>query len=196
MSIPKNENDTLIVSFAGQGFGYGGIAQFEFVNFLNAHYKDYDKRFYLDRHRMWYHRGIDEVSNDIAGTLSYLAEQIKPYKRVIFIGSSAGGYAAILFGSLLAVDTVIAFRPQTNIANFSKPYLSEPQYHNLRGFINTTTKYHLYADPADQDPYHRFSHCENVEVSSNVNVVALKGLDMKTLRDEGHLLQIFRSIII
>ena len=34
-------------------------------------------------------------------------------KKVVFLGNSAGGYAAILFGVLLQVDSVYAFSPPT-----------------------------------------------------------------------------------
>ena len=39
-------------------------------------------------------------------------------KRVIFLGNSAGGYAAIIFGLLLKIDKVITFLPQTFFGPF------------------------------------------------------------------------------
>ncbi|MCK4524341.1 hypothetical protein KAU15_05390, partial [candidate division WOR-3 bacterium] len=39
-------------------------------------------------------------------------------KQIITIGSSAGGYAAILFGDLLNAEHIIAFAPQISISLF------------------------------------------------------------------------------
>ena len=48
-------------------------------------------------------------------TIEFIKSKItaKKYNKIIGIGCSAGGYAAILFGHLLNFDKVIAFSPQT-----------------------------------------------------------------------------------
>ena len=40
----------------------------------------------------------------------------KEYKKIVAIGSSAGGFAAILFGTILKLQKIIAFNPQTIIS--------------------------------------------------------------------------------
>ena len=67
----------------------------------------------MDKNRNSYHNGIVGISNNIDETLPHLQAQIAPYSNVIFLGVSSGGYAAILFGSLLNVKSVLAFIPQT-----------------------------------------------------------------------------------
>ena len=48
----------------------------------------------------------------MAGSLSAVLAE-RESRRVVTAGLSAGGYAALLFGALLGVDTALAFAPQT-----------------------------------------------------------------------------------
>ena len=98
--IQNIDSDTLIISFSGLAKQFGGIPQFEFLNFLNKHFTDINKHFYIDNYQVSYHKGINGLSTNIDETIEYLKNEIKNYKNVIFLGNSAGGYAAILFGSL------------------------------------------------------------------------------------------------
>jgi esterase/lipase len=45
--------------------------------------------------------------------------KINKYDNICFIGNSMGGYAAILFGTLLNIDNIISFAPQTFIDKFN-----------------------------------------------------------------------------
>jgi hypothetical protein len=58
-------------------------------------------------------------------------------------------------------------------------------------------KYVLYGDlnEKNKDSGHHISQCENLEEFSNVNVIRLKDLDMKTLRDNGTIKQIIDNIL-
>jgi hypothetical protein len=93
--IANNKTDTLIISFGGMAHQFGLIPPFEFMIFLNAHFKDVDKFFYVDIHRKHYHKGINGISTDIDSTVNYLKDQVQKYKHVIFIGVSSGGSAAL-----------------------------------------------------------------------------------------------------
>lgn len=68
---------------------------------------------------MWYQKGISPEIDSVDKLREYLEQKIKinKYKKVCFLGNSMGGYAAILFGTLLNIDTVYAFSPQTFIDN-------------------------------------------------------------------------------
>ena len=184
--------DTLIICFSGQGQGYGNLPRYEFVNFLNKYYPHVTKQYYLDKTCKWYHSGINQETQNIIESIDFLKNQIKNYTKhkVIFIGSSSGGYAAILFGSLLNVDTVIAFRPQTII---NEAY----EYNDLKKIINSTTQYYIYGDPNCNEYYHNISHCENINKlnRNNVYLTKIPDLDLRTLRNNGELLQLFKSII-
>jgi len=71
--------------------------------------------FARDPTRVWYHRGVPGFGDSIdavAGSLQKLISE-QHAERVIALGSSAGGYAALVFGTLLAADLVLCFAPQT-----------------------------------------------------------------------------------
>ena len=65
----------------------------------------------------WYHRGVSGLGthvDEIAATLRGLVHSIRP-SRVLTIGQSMGGYAAIMFGMLLDADRIIAFGPLSHL---------------------------------------------------------------------------------
>ena len=186
----KKETDTLFVSFAGHGRGMGKLPQFEFQNFLKKNF-DCDFVFYLDKTNTWYHQGIEDLTKNISETTSYLEKLISHYKHVYFIGSSAGGYAAILFGTLVNKTVkVIAFEPQTIL-----PKKMNLGYDNLKDIIKTSaTMFHLFADSTTTDIYHSISHCNNLKGFVNVTIYPRKTLNLKEMRDSGELLEIFLKI--
>jgi hypothetical protein len=66
-----------------------------------------------DSGNSWYHRNIDGLGahpDETAEALRALIAAIAPSK-VITIGQSMGAYAAVMYGLLLGVDSVIAFGP-------------------------------------------------------------------------------------
>lgn len=74
----------------------------------------YKQIFVRDIYKQWYLEGI----NSKVDTPSRLKELLKKETsgfRVITVGSSAGGYAAILYGSLLGAEKIFAFNPQFEI---------------------------------------------------------------------------------
>ena len=96
-----------------------GVLPFEFLTYLSKTYsRNTDLYFYIDKNQCWYHKGIEGISNNIDETVIYLKTLIKKnnYKKIIFMGVSAGGYA-ILFGSLCNVNSVISFIPRTKLVN-------------------------------------------------------------------------------
>jgi len=191
-----NENKNLIVCFGGINLHFGGIIPFEFLNYLSLHYKNNcDLIFYIDKNQCWYHKGIKEITNNIDETVLYLNNVIKNwnYEKIIFMGTSAGGYGAILFGSLCDnINHVISFIPQTIIVNpINKNYI------NLNTVINKNVKYMLYGDTSIQnvnDPHH-ISQCENIEQFANVKIIKSKGCNLKQLRDDGFIKKTIDNIL-
>ena len=189
INIPNSE--TLIVSFAGNAKLFGGIPRFEFVQFLKQF--EVSKHFYLDEHSDLYHKGLC-VTSSIDETVTYLKNEIKHYKRVLFLGNSGGGYAAILFGSLLNITSVIAFIPQTIRRN---PTNIDEKYRDISKYINDSTKYYLYGDLSVSninDPHH-ISHCERISHFPNVIITKKKYVNVKEMRNTGELYQILHNII-
>ena len=105
----------LIIAFGGIG---GGIQQplFEFKKFLSKNI-DCHVIFIRDTNRSWYHKGVIGFGKNINELKNNIKENINKinYSMIITIGGSMGGYAALLFGSLLPVNGIIAFGPQTFI---------------------------------------------------------------------------------
>jgi hypothetical protein len=186
-------NELLIIAFGGVAKKFGGIQPFEFLNFLKKHYPNIDKHFYVDQYCACYNEGIKGITNNIEETLTYLRNQIKKYKKIVFVGVSGGGYAAILFGSLLNIDTAIAFIPTTILRKTH----ANGKYSNLRPFINQTTKYYLYGDVKYKDELdcHHINHCLNIAIYPNVFLTKLYDLDLKDMRDSGYLFEIFNKHI-
>jgi ABC-type dipeptide/oligopeptide/nickel transport system ATPase subunit len=111
-----NGNKNLIICFGGMALQFGGILPFEFLNYLSSIYTNScDLFFFIDRHQCSYHKGIKDITYNIDETIVYINNIIKNgnYEKVIFMGISAGGYGAILFGSMCNnVNHVISFIPQ------------------------------------------------------------------------------------
>ena len=68
-----------------------------------------------DLENAWYHRGVAGLGihvDEVAAALQRFIQAIRP-SRVMTIGQSMGGYAAIMFGMLLQADRIVAFGPTT-----------------------------------------------------------------------------------
>lgn len=189
-------NKNLIICFGGMALKFGGILPFEFLNYLSSIYKDIsDLIFYIDSHQCWYHKGIRNITSNVNETSLYLNDIIEEgnYNKVIFMGTSAGGYGAILFGSLCKnVGNVVSFIPQTIIKN---PV--DAVYSDLKNVIKHDVKYVLYADKSIQNvnDEHHISHCENIECFPNVEIMKKESCNMKELRDDGTIKQRLDSIL-
>jgi hypothetical protein len=76
-----------------------------------------DVIFYKDFNQCWYQRGLLGVSEDVPSTLAHIRCVLdeRPSGPVQCVGTSAGGFAAILFGVLLDAGHIAAFAPQTGV---------------------------------------------------------------------------------
>jgi len=194
--IIKNNSENLIICFGGMALKMGGILPFEFLNYLSKTFqKNTDLYFYIDKKQCWYHKGIDGITNNIDDTVLYLNSIIKKsnYKKILFMGVSAGGYASILFGSLCNVSSVIAFIPRTKLIN---PI--NKKYGDLKLIVNNQTDYILYGDPKVKSLHdnHHISQCNYLECFKNVKIIYNKGFNMRVLRDNGTIKKIIDNILI
>jgi hypothetical protein len=76
------------------------------------------KRLYVrDVHQAWYHRGLPGHGSTFTSVADALRELIAGHdvQRLVLAGASAGGYAALAFGTLLGADVVLCFAPQTTV---------------------------------------------------------------------------------
>lgn len=72
--------------------------------------------FVRDVFKQWYLRGINKEIDSHKRLFEFLKKETEGYE-IVTIGSSAGGYASALFGSLLRASKSIAFSPQITIVN-------------------------------------------------------------------------------
>lgn len=109
----NNNSETLLLSFAGMGWK-DSLPTFIFYNFLKE-YKTIDKLFLRDVTCRYYITGLRNTTQNFKSTIDFLDTFIKTgkYKKVIAFGCSAGGYAAILYGTILKINKVLSFSPQT-----------------------------------------------------------------------------------
>jgi hypothetical protein len=191
--IDISGSEILIISFTSQGKTIRDVQSYDFFNFLENKFSYASRYFYLDIHRSCYHKGIQDKSTNIPETVEYLKHKVKKYKQVIFIGLSSGGYAALLYGSLVGVSHVIAFFPQTILRS---PNINE-QYRDISKYINDTTNYHLYGDLSKTNAIdcHHISHCERIAHHENVYLTKKSYINLKYMRDNGELYTILNNII-
>lgn len=75
--------------------------------------------FLRDIYKQWYLKGINQELSSIEKISNWLKIETEGYK-VITVGSSAGGYAAVLFGQLLGAETILTFNGQFNLNDLLK----------------------------------------------------------------------------
>ena len=185
----KSDESTIIVVFSGVLLA--DKVKFDFFKTITD-IPNCSKLFFADTKSLSYHHGIDGISTNIDETVDFLRAKLNGFSKTIFTGISAGGYAAILFGSLLNVSRVISFRAPTLI----KHPKTEEHYRDLSLHINNSTIYQLYYDPniSEFDKYHHISNYFRVEGKPNV-MLFKANLNMRKLVEDGDALEIFTKAI-
>ena len=116
----------LMVSFASNG--HSGFDRKTSLMKLRYERNDFDV-LYLRNQFHWYLGDLTGIGKNINNTISFLKKKCAKYEKVIFMGVSAGGYAAILFGSLLNADAVISAEAQTDLDHLLQ--IKGSQHENL-----------------------------------------------------------------
>jgi len=108
----RADTSTLFVAFTGMQL-YRSMPEYEWVKSLTA--LPVNCLFARDVAQFFYLRGLQGVGPDVETCRRYLSDFIaeRGFKRLAAVGGSTGGYAALLYGSLLGVDEVHAFTPMT-----------------------------------------------------------------------------------
>lgn len=185
---------------------------FEF--YRSANLINHNKLFIRDFNQSWYQSGLAGHSTNIRSTRDFLENQIQKIspKKILFVGNSMGGFAAILFALLLARGDVVAFAPQSYISPHLKLYYndfrwlkelcrvyvrsySEREFWDLKPLLKLATpnqKISIYCasnHTLDRKHASRLSGSSNVE--TNFLTVGGHGI-VRTLRDNGMLPEILR----
>jgi hypothetical protein len=109
------DQSVLIIAFSG-GARKLDVPVHEF--FETTKTLGYNRILLWDKHYMFYHYGVDRQRRDWRTLIGYLQQEIARLRpsKVFCVGTSSGGYAAVIAGHYLKADFVHAFSPQTKIA--------------------------------------------------------------------------------
>lgn len=142
--------------------------------------KAYKHIFVRDVFKQWYLTGINAKINTPEKLTEFLQKETKGY-HIVTVGSSAGGYAAILHGSLLNAKYVLAFNPQFEIASLLKttaenenPILFREsgairKYLDIIQYLNSRTEiFYFYSSKSKWDVE------QSTHIGSKVNIFNIK----------------------
>jgi hypothetical protein len=104
-------SDRLYIGFTGINGGLG-LPQNDFLG--SAGIIDHSHIIVRDPYPAWYQRGVPQVGDDVRAIAQRLRQRIDQLgvQDVRFIGNSMGGFAALLFCSLVGRGRAIAIVPQ------------------------------------------------------------------------------------
>lgn len=115
--------------------------------------------------------------HNVTETRDSLNKAIADYEQVVFTGISSGGWASMLYGSLLNVDIVVAINPQTRLRDFETDELliNEEIFNNIsndgnnvdmfldvKPHINNNTTYYMNAWKHDKSIGGKFNLKDNL----------------------------------
>lgn len=111
----NRKSNKLYILFGGIAHAMG-MPPFEFYN--SSRIIKENKLFLRDFCQSWYQRGLPEIGKSVFDIGKFLEKKIRQIEadEIFFVGNSMGGYAAILFASMLGRGKAIAFSPQTFIS--------------------------------------------------------------------------------
>jgi hypothetical protein len=166
-------DDRALIVFSG--FAAGLAPRRTLFNYMSMTQNcTYNKIFMRDPRQVWYHWGIEGQTTNIEGTAEYLTEAIarRGITKIATLGTSGGGYAALVFGWLLSADVVHAFSPQTILED------DHPRVQVLRQDADVCLHYldvkPLLADPNGRTRYHLY-YCVTAE-RDRMQAERLRGL--------------------
>ncbi|SHJ61409.1 hypothetical protein [Pseudozobellia thermophila] len=134
----------------------------------------YKHIFIRDVFKQWYLEGINSDLNSIEKVAAFLRKETAGSK-IITLGSSAGGFAAVLFGSLLYADRVLAFNAQFEVKTllstsspsidpilFRKKDTELFKYFDIKSMINGQVPiYYFYSNASEWD-VKQYRHIKDV----------------------------------
>jgi pimeloyl-ACP methyl ester carboxylesterase len=128
----SSDSGTMVIAFAAMSpFRPPAFHLFEATTGVLA-----KRLFVRDPDRVWFQHGVPGFGtsiDDVAGSLRAIVDE-QEVERLVLMGSSAGGYAALAFGALLEADLVLSFAPQTTI---DQAWLDEAGDERWRGHLKT-----------------------------------------------------------
>jgi hypothetical protein len=206
--VQRNDR-VAVVAFGGIAQGLG-VPTFEFFRTLEQ--LGVDALFVRDPSQSWYQSPIEGFGDTTIAMASHLGRLLTEHfgdRRVLAIGNSMGGWAAMLFGYLCSLDSVIAISPQTFISRALRgrhadwrwscqlDAIHDPSFDDLEPLLRSLSapRISIYVganDHLDMLHAHRLAHAPGVKVT----VLDQCGHDAaRHLRDQGLLHPMLQSRI-
>jgi len=112
MVEPGRDPSVVVIAFTGDGQKLM-LPVYEFFDTTKS--LGYSRILLRDQYRQRYDCGIDALRPDFPSLIAYLRQEVERLKakKVLCIGTSSGGYAALRAGHQLGADYVHAFGPRT-----------------------------------------------------------------------------------
>ena len=168
--------------------------------------------FLRDPSQSWYSGGVPELGGSFRAAADGLAGLLRSAKaaRTVFVGTSAGGFAALGMGALADADVVHAFSPQTTMRARHRRRMADERWPeqsarlsrrdrdlDLRRLLKRRTRAGLHVHVAEDDRLD-LAHAERLEGLPGVQVhryVTGGHLLARHLRDTGALEELVRGAL-
>jgi hypothetical protein len=110
----QSDSRTLLIALGGIGRNVS-MPPFEFFKATGS--IPCKRLFVRDVNQAWYQMGLPGHGSDFTSVADTLRELIAGHDvdRLVLAGASAGGYAAMAFGTLLGADLALCFAPQSTV---------------------------------------------------------------------------------
>ena len=139
-----NPSDILVVAFSHVGYPIGKFAFSNAISNLEC------KKLYLNCvGNSWYQTGVPGLGDsidEVADHLKVIIRNLNP-SRVVFLGMSMGGYAALVFGILCGASLILAFTAElvlgmNHLRSFKENSIKQydQKYVDISDLINSNTK--------------------------------------------------------
>jgi hypothetical protein len=189
------ENDLCIVYFSSNEIYYPNTPEsFEYAILEKNRYEwqrsklPHAKKhiFIRDIQKQWYLQGINATLNSPTKLAEFLKMETNGY-RTQMIGSSAGGFGALLFGSLLEVERIYVFNAQLNLHVIMKNSnaLTDPilfahvddehlkSFYDLSNFIRSNTDNYYFQSCHSQMDLDQYNSLD-LETQKSLKIIRFK----------------------
>jgi hypothetical protein len=160
---------------------------------------NYEKIIFVrDIYKQWYVEGISDEIDNIDKLKEFLSNEIVGLETT-FVGSSAGGYAAVLFGNLCSANLIISLSGQFDLTNEVKcidrnkllHYAKDQRYVKIDNLDNRNV---IYFNPmySEIDAHHNSIAIKNInitliQIKSSIHGVPLYPFSLKKILCLKHL---------
>jgi len=178
-----DNSKNLIVCFASNT--HNGFEMKKSLMSLKYERNDFDV-LYLRNKLQWYLGELNGIGKNINCTIAFLRRHFAKYDKVVCTGISAGGYASLLFGSLLKVNKVITVDAQTDLEyvknelNFLGKRAKEcpitwSKYNKIANVLNDVVSYNVYYEEDDHwQTHHKGFEFMNLVLHGNYHYNEIK----------------------